>query len=87
MGGGAALGGDGVDAGPGREEDADDGRVASEDGRVQGRRVEEPVAANGRTEGGKWTRWLNRFEAENETTGPPDRMSHRKRRESKQQLI
>ena len=47
MGGGASLGGDGVDAGPGREEDADDGGVAPQDGRVQGRRVEEPVAADG----------------------------------------
>ena len=45
--GGASLGGDGVDAGPGREEDADDGGVAPQDGREQGRRVEEPVAAEG----------------------------------------
>ena len=46
MRGGAALCGDGVDAGPGGEEDADDGGVAAEDGRVQGSRVKEPVAAN-----------------------------------------
>ena len=45
--GGASLGGDGVDAGPGGQEDADDGGVAPQDGRVQGRRVEEPVAADG----------------------------------------
>ena len=46
--GGASLSGDGVDAAPpGGEEDADDGGVASQDGRVQGRRVEEAVAADG----------------------------------------
>ena len=47
MDGGAALGGDSVDVSlAGREEDANDGGVAFEDGRVQGRRVEEAVAAN-----------------------------------------
>ena len=47
MGGGAALGGGGVDiGGAGREEEADDGRVAALHGRVQRRRVQEAVAAN-----------------------------------------
>ena len=45
VGGRAALGGDGVHAGAGGQEDARDGRVAALDRRVQRGRLQEPVAA------------------------------------------
>ena len=47
MGGGASLGGGGVDAGAGREEEAHDGRVAPQHRRVQRRHVQEAVAGKG----------------------------------------